>query len=869
MQRYEDHCVYDEFTQPEVREPTVGDQETIQPNPGPEVSESPFDPTMVPAYGETWAEYFEAPNYAHTFNDRGFMTVNSTFDGAIGGFGDSDWIRIQFEQGHTYKIQMYSFSVESFLGLADNNGNPLTSDTYETVTVNGLTYAVCTIEFTATRTGTHYIVAEEQGHNGMGAYTVGVVETTQTGSGPLKTWTLDQVANRLTDSGWEFFGGERRSWDQDTITYDVTGIGGNARQLVKHAFDAWSKLTGLTFKNVTSTNPGSAKISFDDNDPGKAYAASKLNPSGSLKSVEINVAKDWETSNGTTLDSYTFQTYMHEIGHAIGLAHAGDYNAGQGGPVSYPDSVLYFNDSWNTTIMSYVNQSMNTRDKSDYALVMTPMIADVIAVHDLYGMPSKAYHGNTRYGVNSNTGDYMDLVFGALCEGQTSSPLIAGNRPLSFTLWDTGGRDVVDLSTDTAAQRVDLRATMLSDIYGTKGAMVIARGTTIENFIAGKKNDTVTGNGASNKIEGRLGHDKLIGLGGNDTLNGGIGKDTLNGGLGNDLMIVDNIGDKVFGGSGIDKVNSLVNFTLGTDVENLSLIGARHINGTGNNGANTIIGNAGSNVLTGKGGNDKLFGGAHNDKLFGQNGNDLLDGGAGRDTMSGGAGNDLMIVNSGGDKALGGAGVDRVQSSVSFALANDVENLSLAGSKNINGTGNGAGNTIAGNVGKNILSGENGRDKLSGNNGSDTLYGGGHNDSLYGGNSSDLFNGGAGNDQLFGGAGASDMAAYSGGIGRYTITELSGGRVKVVDKNGTFGTDILTSIEKLKFGSKVYKTGDVASAQPPQNARAGDDDMTYDPADVGDGDLAAMAAARPLPPSADVPDHLWALAGTYFGDFLA
>jgi len=352
--------------------------------------------------------------------------------------------------------------------------------------------------------------------------------------------------------------------------------------------------------------------------------------------------------------------------------------------------------------------------------------------------------------------------------------------------------------------------------------------------------DTLVGGSGRDLLSGGAGNDSLEGEAGNDTLNGGAGRDTMKGGTGNDLFYVDNAGDKALGGSGTDKVNASINYSLAGDVENLTLTGTANLRGTGNDLANTIIGNAGRNVL---------FGGGGNDSLVGSGGNDTVNGGAGRDTVKGGAGNDLLIVNHAGDRAYGGGGVDRVNASVSHTLAGDAENLTLIGTANINGTGNALANTIIGNAGRNVLSGKGGNDRLSGDAGADKLFGGAHNDTLSGGNGSDTLSGDAGRDQLFGGghgdrlfggaaddtlkgdsgndffvggsgndrivggAGSSDTAAYNGGIGRYQITEISGGRIKVVDSKGTFGTDILSGVERLKFGDMIYKVANAVSAK--------------------------------------------------------
>ena len=73
------------------------------------------------------------------------------------------------------------------------------------------------------------------------------------------------------------------------------------------------------------------------------------------------------------------------------------------------------------------------------------------------------------------------------------------------------------------------------------------------------------------------------------------------GGTGNDTYVVDSSGDVVTESSttgGTDTVQSSVSYTLGANVENLTLTGTGNINATGNTGDNTLTGNAGNNILT-------------------------------------------------------------------------------------------------------------------------------------------------------------------------------------------------------------------------------------------------------------------------------
>ena len=128
--------------------------------------------------------------------------------------------------------------------------------------------------------------------------------------------------------------------------------------------------------------------------------------------------------------------------------------------------------------------------------------------------------------------------------------------------------------------------------------------------------------------------------------------------------------------------------------------------------------------LTGTSGNDTLTGGA---------GNDILDGKAGIDTMLGGTGNDTYYVDNTKDVVteLASQGIDTVISSVTYTLTDYVENLTLTGKSNINGTGNDLDNIIIGNSGANTLTGNAGNDTLDGKAGADRLIGGTGDDIYY------------------------------------------------------------------------------------------------------------------------------------------
>ncbi|MBJ7901578.1 MAG: hypothetical protein GC158_17050 [Cyanobacteria bacterium RI_101] len=192
---------------------------------------------------------------------------------------------------------------------------------------------------------------------------------------------------------------------------------------------------------------------------------------------------------------------------------------------------------------------------------------------------------------------------------------------------------------------------------------------------------------------------------GNDTLNGTTGADTLVGLAGNDTYTVNNAGDVVVENpsEGTDTVKSDIAYTLPDNVEKLTLNGGSNLNGTGNELNNTLTGNSGANTLTGLAGND------------------TIDGKTGADTMIGGLGNDTYTVDNVGDVVVENLneGTDTVKASINYALPENVENLTLNGSANLNGTGNALKNKITGNTGANILNGGAGADTLAGKAGND------------------------------------------------------------------------------------------------------------------------------------------------------
>ncbi len=678
------------------------------------------------------------------------IDLGDTFEGEITS-GDSDYIAIYLEAGESIVLSAYGTNGNN-VGLSDSvihlyGSDGTTELAYNDAANESLGLYHSQVEYTVTSSGTYYI--EVRGYGG------------DTGDYILRTSTnefdVDDVVSQLTEFGWGYSTAIGHDEDTgDTMTVFLNDLNADGRQLAEWALEQWSIVTGITFTETVFS--GSADIVFDDSQEG-AFAGpqswSDYN-SGEISQALVNVgtgselppgAYDWLAVNGTTIDSYSFQTYLHEIGHALGLVHSGNYD----GFATYGVDNHFINDTTQMTVMSYFGA--DEAELGDYVTIATPMIADVAAMWVLYGEPTTpVYAGNTTWFGNSNVGGIMGTVFGYIFDGDTWDTDIYQGGDLGMTVVDTDGIDTWDLSSVVVAQVINLMEGGVSDIGGVVGNIVVSLGTIIENVIGGSGNDDIFGNDADNDIEGGGGSDWYFESLGNDSFDGGTGTDRV-------IYTIDTSGISVtdMGGGTLQVTSSLgtdtytsvefYEFTDGilTEAEVLALAVAGVIEG--DSGPNALDGTESDDEIYGFGGNDTIKGFGGLDLIYGGPGNDLIYGGDGDDTAFGQNGNDTVYGGGGADFLRGGGGKDNILGGTdNDRIFGDEHDDTLNGQS--------GDDEVRGGIGNDTITGGSGTDELYGDEGNDLIFGGDDNDTIYGGDGEDEIEGNSGNDSINAGTGA-------------------------------------------------------------------------------------------------------------------
>ncbi|WP_407315044.1 M10 family metallopeptidase C-terminal domain-containing protein [Pseudomonas sp. nanlin1] len=492
---------------------------------------------------------------------------------------------------------------------------------------------------------------------------------------PSGSGTTQLTYSFLSDNS--YFARDYSADDEPDYSYTLTA---GQESAAVSALASWSAVANLQFTQVTDSTTTAGDLRFggyyfmDLDSAAWAYMPGS-GPSAGDVWIGPNTNVDTPSAG-----SYDYMTFVHEIGHALGLKHPFETSWLNRSILRDPyDDARY-------TLMSYTN---------DYSYSpTTPMLLDIQAIQYLYGANMAYNAGDTSYSW-------------------------APEKSVFETIWDGGGNDTIDASNQAASVRINLNEGEFSKI-----------GQTFLNYNTSRSNPSVMDSGLAiaygAKIENAIGSafaDILIGNALNNVLDGGAGRDTLIGGRGDDTYIVDQVDEialiKELVNEGSDTLaigysntaDTAIVFDLASslpvNVENLTVLGTGLFDVVGNRGDNTLTGNASSNTLSGGAGNDRL------------------DGGGGADNLVGGVGNDIYIIDELDTLIeLADEGIDEVRVAFDYTLADHFENGLLLGDQALNLTGNDLDNSLVGNTAANVLQGGLGNDVLDGAAGADRLIGG-------------------------------------------------------------------------------------------------------------------------------------------------
>lgn len=590
-------------------------------------------------------------------------------------------------------------------------------------------------------------------------YVDGLIYGTQWDANIL-TYSFPKIKSAYGDPKNIFldFDDDNNEWislaDASFVPFDMA-----MQQAAQSVLAQFAAVTNLAFYQLDGPEAANADIQFGQTDgisfggqaapPNHPYAGNVW-----LNAIMAGNSSPEDFQPGGAL----YLTLMHEIGHALGLAHTHLEDADGNGIddhtlSNYPADHL----SQEYSVMSYASYlGQDTETLGQFSILpgswpQTLMMDDIAALQHMYGANYTYNSGDTVYSFDQHTHEFF-------VNGVGQGIPHAGK--IFSTIWDGGGNDTYDFSNlNFFPMTIDLRPGHWSTIDQNALAVLKAAGadsiyaignvanaylhnddprSLIENAIGGYWNDTIYGNQAANILDGRKGGDTLLGFEGTDVLLGGDGKDWLFGGDQDDTLVGGRHDDNLLGGNHNDRLEG------GEGDDRLH----------GENGDDFLYGEAGADTLFGGRGKDHLDGGAESDTLEGGDDDDTLYGRDGEDDLDGGAGKDRLYGGDQADTLKGGAGNDVLR-------GGDGDDLLIGGGENDTLFGDTGNDHIFGNDGVDSLHGGLGNDFLSGGDGNDRLYGSSDEDTLFGDGGNDKLYGGLGNDELFGGAGIDTL--YSGG----------------------------------------------------------------------------------------------------------
>ena len=372
---------------------------------------------------------------------------------------------------------------------------------------------------------------------------------------------------------------------------EILGFSDAQMQNIRRVFAEFEEVIDVNFVEVTegSGQVGTIRLGlsggqFED------YAAFAVGPGRYWSSSgDIWFFRDAESDNFEPGSSWYYGALVHELGHAMGLKHP--HEISNDNTATMPETL----DQANYTLLSYSEPDWGwaQADGTEIWTISNGLqVYDIAALQYLYGANFTYNLENTVYALDESV-------------------------PLSFTIWDAGGVDVLDFSQLTIESEISLEPGSYSSVplpdWTPVDNLGIAFDTIIENVIGTSGDDVIHGNDAPNYLSGHSGNDIIHGGGGNDVLEphspSRTGGDTLLGGTGDDVYFLSD-GDTCveYEGEGFDTIVlvDVYEFIVPDNFE--CVIGSdTQSSVTGNNDDNFFLGGAGDDIFTGMGGADTVL----------------------------------------------------------------------------------------------------------------------------------------------------------------------------------------------------------------------------------------------------------------------
>ena len=447
------------------------------------------------------------------------MQLGDVFLGAFSG-AETDWVKVTLTAG-----QVVTFGA---VGL----GGPGVGVTDLALRLRGATGTVLatdddggpgytpSLTYTATATGTYYLDLRSLDTGSRYGLTATLGDmlslTPELGAAVLyregASWSAS--AGTATTLTWSFRS-DGPAFDADGTAAPFSRLSVLQQEAAQDALLSFAQVAGVQFTQVspggfsdnatirigayTSTSDGAGAFAYFPGSRGNTADAGDL-------WLNLDSVSDSDLLPG----GYSWYVMLHELGHAMGLEHPGDYNAAPGVSITYANSAQFVQDSGQYSVMSYFD-AVDTTAAAPAIYAQTLMMFDIKALQVMYGVNAAFNAGATVYGFNATlAGSVYDFA-------TNDTPLLC--------IWDGSGFDTLNLSGHAGAQRIDLGAGKFSDVLGYRNNVSIALDCVIENATGGSGADVITGNAVANVLRGGRGADTISGGAGNDTLFGGFGAD--------------------------------------------------------------------------------------------------------------------------------------------------------------------------------------------------------------------------------------------------------------------------------------------------------------------------------------------------------